>query len=206
MVKIMTSEYTNTEDKILEAAKQEFIKSGFKGTSMQQIADAARINKSLLHYYFRSKEKLFSAVFSFAMQKFIPHALEIITSSDSIFIKIEKIVYKYIDVLLKNPFIPVFILHELNRNPQRIHDLLLQSGINPDLVFKNLITEKDKHMIRDVDPVHLFTNTLALCVFPVGASPLLRKILFNDDKVLFQQFMQERKAEVTSFIIHAIKK
>lgn len=202
----MDQDLTNTESKILEAAKQEFIKSGFKGTSMQQIADAAAINKSLLHYYFRSKEKLFSAVFSFAMQQFVPHVLEIVTSTDSIFIKIEKIVHKYIDVLLKNPFIPVFILHELNRNPQRIHELLLQTGIKPDLVMKNLITEKDKNMIRNVDPVHLFTNTIALCIFPVGASPLLRKILFNDNKVLFQQFMQERKAEVTSFIIHAIKK
>ena len=53
----------NTESRILEAAKEVFIAKGFDGARMQEIADTAEINKALLHYYFRNKDKLFEAVF-----------------------------------------------------------------------------------------------------------------------------------------------
>jgi len=55
----------NTEDKIVEAAKKVFIQKGMDGARMQQIADEAGINKALLHYYFRTKNKLFEKIFSF---------------------------------------------------------------------------------------------------------------------------------------------
>ncbi len=51
----------NTEQKILNAAREEFINTGLKGARMQEIADRAGVNKALLHYYFRSKEKLYEA-------------------------------------------------------------------------------------------------------------------------------------------------
>ena len=55
----MTSKDKNTELKILKAAKEVFIIKGFEGSRMQEIADTAGINKSLLHYYFRTKDNLF---------------------------------------------------------------------------------------------------------------------------------------------------
>ena len=54
----------NTEDKIVSAAKKVFITKGMDGARMQEIADEAGINKALLHYYFRTKNKLFDKVFS----------------------------------------------------------------------------------------------------------------------------------------------
>jgi AcrR family transcriptional regulator len=47
----------STEKRILDAAKEVFITRGFDGARMQEIADIADINKALLHYYFRSKDK-----------------------------------------------------------------------------------------------------------------------------------------------------
>ncbi len=120
MVNISPSAVLPTEAKILEAAKKVFILNGFDGTSMQQIANEAGINKSLLHYYFRTKEKLFAAVFSFAFQNFVPQIQEILNSDISVVIKIERIVAEYMDMLMKNEFIPAFILHEINRNPDGI--------------------------------------------------------------------------------------
>ncbi|MEW9798224.1 TetR family transcriptional regulator C-terminal domain-containing protein [Alteromonas sp. CYL-A6] len=49
--------------KILEAAEQAFARFGFKGASVQQIADMAGIPKTNLLYYFKSKQALYSAVF-----------------------------------------------------------------------------------------------------------------------------------------------
>lgn len=52
----------NTEQKILDAAITIFIRYGFHGTTLQQIAKKASVNKSAIHYYFRSKEKLYKKV------------------------------------------------------------------------------------------------------------------------------------------------
>jgi TetR/AcrR family transcriptional regulator len=196
---------SRTEAKILEAAKKVFILNGFEGTSMQQIATEAGINKSLLHYYFRNKEKLFAAVFSFAFQHFIPQVQGILSSDIAIDVKIERIVAEYMDMLLENEFIPAFILHEINRNPDAIFTLMQGAGLNPDIFIKQFIAEIEKGHFRPVDPRHLVVNLIALCVFPVAARPLIQRMLFANDENAYQQFLQERKNKVADFIIESIK-
>ena len=72
----MIIQEADTEQLILEAAKKVFFNKGFDGARMQEIADVAGINKALLHYYFRSKDKLFEAIFFDAFQQFIPRVVE----------------------------------------------------------------------------------------------------------------------------------
>ncbi len=57
------SEKQQTEVIIKEAAKKIFLKKGYAGARMQDIADETGYTKALLHYYFRSKEKLFDVIF-----------------------------------------------------------------------------------------------------------------------------------------------
>ncbi|NTW33144.1 MAG: TetR/AcrR family transcriptional regulator, partial [Bacteroidetes bacterium] len=104
-----------TEKLILKAAKKVFIDKGFDGARMQEIADLAGINKALLHYYFRSKEKMFDAVFEDVFMQFLPEVTEVMNSEITLFDKIKTFVDVYITALLKNPHIPIFVLHELSR-------------------------------------------------------------------------------------------
>jgi len=60
----MTKIELNTEAKILDAANSIFLLFGYHGTTLQQIADLAGIHKSAIHYYFRSKERLYIKVVS----------------------------------------------------------------------------------------------------------------------------------------------
>jgi TetR/AcrR family transcriptional regulator len=193
------------ESRILEAAKKIFIINGFDGTSMQHIADEAQINKSLLHYYFRNKEKLFVAVFQYAFQHFIPQIQEILSSEASVFLKIERIVSEYMDMLLKNEFIPAFILHEINRNPERIVAIMQGTGLNPEFFIQQFIAAMSSHEIRPVDPRHLIVNLISMCVFPVAAKPLVQRLLFANDPDAYSRFLEERKSNVTNFIIQSIK-
>jgi TetR/AcrR family transcriptional regulator len=205
MVNLSLLPPSQTEARILEAAKKMFILNGFEGTSMQQIATEAGINKSLLHYYFRNKEKLFAAVFSYAFQHFVPQIQEILNSDTSVFIKIERIVSEYMDMLMKNEFIPAFILHEINRNPDGIFAIMKDTGISPDFFIRQFSIEIEKGNIRPIDPRHLIVNLIALCVFPFAARPLMQRILFANDKDAYHQFLQERKSSVAGFIIQSIK-
>jgi AcrR family transcriptional regulator len=205
MVKISNPQPAGTETKILEAAKKIFIMNGLDGTTMQQIADEANINKSLLHYYFRSKERLFEAVFAFAFQHFLPHVKEILESDTDLFNKIELMVDRYMDMLISNKFVPAFILHEINRNPDRLYDLFISSGMIPQLILDEFQTEVKKGVIRDVDPRHLVINIISLCVFPVAARPLIQRVFFDNLDPAYQEFLEERKKVIADFIIQSIK-
>ncbi|MFN8254858.1 MAG: TetR/AcrR family transcriptional regulator [Bacteroidales bacterium] len=196
----------NTEEKILEAAKEVFLEKGSDGTRMQEIADRAGINKSLLHYYYRSKEKLFGAVFKFAFSQFLPRIYDIFSNEKDLFVFIRQFVAVYIDTITKNPFIPMFILGEINKNkPGLFLSLLKISGINPEFFRERIKKEINAGKIKPIDPNQLIVNTIGMCVFPFIARPLLEVVLFNKDTEAYDNFIESRKTEVADFIINSIK-
>src|SRR5690348_15318513 len=116
MVKIKKEK--STEDKILAAAKKIFLKKGMAGARMQDIADEAGINKAMLHYYFRSKDKLFEQIFTEVASHFLPKIIAILASERTVFEKIETFCTEYISQVMQTPYVPIFILNEINRQPQ----------------------------------------------------------------------------------------
>lgn len=179
---------------------------GYDGTSMQLIADAAGINKSLLHYYYRNKERLFRKVFEKVFSQFIPH-LGVIFMSDMAFEdKIYAFAERYIEVFVENPLIPIFVMQELTKNPDRLATLVKESGINPELMISRVSRMLEEEEVEIRDPRHFFVNLLSLCVFPFAARPLIQRMLFNNDKQAYDDFLEDRKKEVPKFIINAIKK
>ena len=200
------AEKENTEEKILEAAKKIFVTKGNDGARMQEIADEAGINKSLLHYYYRSKEKLFSAVFQFAFKKFAPNLMGIFESEGDIFSKISTFIHNYIDLIGKNPFIPMFILNEVNKkNAGFVGSMIKNSGINIDALEKIIKNEIEKETIKPTDAKHLIVNIIALCVFPFISRPIVQVVVFNDDKKEYDLFLESRKEEVSKMIISTLK-
>ena len=105
------------ERRIFEAAKSAFIGKGFDGASMEDIAAVAGMTRTSLNYYFRSKEKLFSAVFREIIGGFIPKVESAALAKAPIFKRMEKVVKIYTEMLLKNPEILIFMANESNKNP-----------------------------------------------------------------------------------------
>ncbi len=195
----------DTSEKILDSAIDIFQENGFNGTRMQAIADKAKINKSLLHYYFKSKDKLFQIIIEKAVKLFIPRVLKVINVEGDIFQMIRDFVSAYIDMLRKNPHIPSFIINEINNNPERLLKLLKTSGFNVDFVKVKIQEDIDKGIIRDISPEHLLLNTLSLCIFPLVAKPMVVGIILNGEEDKFEKLLDERKKVVANFIIDSIK-
>jgi len=194
----------STEDKILEAAKNVFVTKGMEGARMQEIADAAGINKALLHYYFRSKERLFEAIFSEIIKFAFPKITRIAQSDEPFVSKIEQVVDAYIDLLIKHPFIPGFVMKELNRDPSGLFKMVVKFGLNPQFFFDQIQLAMDRGEIIQMQPRHLAANIISMCVFPFAARPLLSFVLFKDDQVALEAFYAERAAVIKKFVIDAI--
>jgi TetR/AcrR family transcriptional regulator len=201
----MTGQELTTEKTILEAAKKVFLDKGFDGARMQQIADEAGINKALLHYYFRSKDKLFDAIFDEAFMQFLPNIGQVLMSDMAFPDKIRAFVGHYIDMLLNNPHLPIFIMRELQRAPEKIVSLLKKSGIHPDITAAKIFQEVSEGKIVPIPMPHLIVNMIGLCVFPFIGRPIIEGFIFNNDTEAYNKFLLERKTVVADFIINAIQ-
>ncbi|MFA4839724.1 MAG: TetR/AcrR family transcriptional regulator [Candidatus Neomarinimicrobiota bacterium] len=202
----MSGNEKNTEQLILDAARKVFVEKDFDGARMQEIADIAGINKALLHYYYRSKDQLFEAVFRESFNTFSPRIFEIMSSPIELSQKIKLFIDSYIDIILENPHIPAFVLHELNRNPARIKDLLPFTEKTIGGLLSALSQEIKSAGFVEISPEQLMINMIGLCIFPFIGRPIIQPILFGNDDDRFDEFIQSRKTEVTKFILNALTK
>jgi TetR/AcrR family transcriptional regulator len=195
----------NTEKRILEAARKVFHVKGLAGARMQEIADEAKINKAMLNYYYRSKDKLFESVFKEAAQNFFPKVFQMINSDLPLFEKIESFVDGYLTFLQKNMCVPGFIINELAQNPQRLKEFFIEHEIKPPAAFLKQISDAtDAGEIIPIDPTALVLNILSLCIFPVVAKPIIETV-FNLSEEQYSCMIEARKKLVAQFIINAIK-
>lgn len=197
---------SGTEAKILEAAKKVFVRDGMTGARMQDIADEAGINKALLHYYFRNKELLFEKIFIEAAHQIFPRVNAIFHADQPLFEKIENFVDTYITIVMDNPYLPLFVLTEINRDPVRFLEKIWpnNSKPNPLPLIRQIETEVAAGKIRPIDPANLVVNMMSLVVFPFVGRPMIQHIVGIDNNK-FNAFMEQRKKEVTKFIIDSIR-
>jgi AcrR family transcriptional regulator len=195
----------NTESLILEAAKSIFQTKGMDGARMQEIADKAGINKAMLHYYYRSKQLLFEAVFKNAFSLLAPQLNAVLNDDSSIEEKVRNFSSNYISFIEKHPYLPSFIIQELNRDPGFILKMKENNGFpNLEKFKKQVDTEVEKGLIIKISAAQLFINILALNVFPFIAKPLIMGLISVDEDG-FQEIIEKRKSEVADFIINSIK-
>jgi AcrR family transcriptional regulator len=194
---------SQTEDKIIEAAREVFVEKGMSGARMQEIADRANINKSLLHYYFRSKEKLFNFVFEKLIGKIGKMINKSMNEEICIEDKIKLFTNTYIDILLKNPFLPNFILNELTRNPDSLATKFTNSNIEP-IVHIPQLQNQLKNEGYNIDAKDFIINLISLVIFPIASRPLIKRLMFNGDDKEYKKYIIKRKESIVTFIMNAL--
>lgn len=192
----------DTQKKILDAARSVFVKKGMAGARMQEIADEAGINKAMLHYYYRNKEKLFQQVFHEALHKLFRPLADCLMRENSLFDKIRDICLHYFEFLSEYPFVPNFVIAEIYRDPQRITSEIEAVDLDLTKTLEQVKGMVQRGEIRPIDPRELFMNIIALSVFPTLSRPVAQKMLFKD--VDYDLFLKSRVESVSQFIINAI--
>jgi AcrR family transcriptional regulator len=194
----------STKEKIIQAAQEVFIRKGMDGARMQEIADEAGINKALLHYYFHSKEQLFREVFYGILSKLIPGLISIFKKDTPFLDKIEAVVSEYDSFMQRNPFLPQFVIREINRDPEQLSGFMSDQGLDFGLVERMINQEVKSGNIRSVTFPHLFANLIGMIVMPYIGRPLFQRKLFSNDSIKYDQFLMERKEVITMFMKKAM--
>ena len=205
-VKTKPAADASTEEKIKNAARSVFHKKGYAATRTRDIAEEAGINLALLNYYFRSKEKLFDIIMTETMQGFLTSIMFILNNENTSFEqKIEVIVSNYIDLLIEEPDIPLFVLSELRANP----DALISRISNKKVLMKSVFIMQFQQKIKDgkiapIHPLHFIMNMLGMVVFPFVGSPMLKGIGDLKQKE-FDELMQQRKKLIPKWVNAILK-
>src|SRR5665647_1241168 len=164
-----------TEEKIFEAATDVFLDKGMDGARMQDIANHAGINKALLHYYYRTKDQLFNAVFEMLARKILKKFAPVFDDKLSLEAKIRFFFKEHITFLQENPKLPAFILNEVNRNPARIKFIL--KNIEFENLWQKLLEqhkdEMEKFNITKTTMPQIMISIAAMSIFPFAARGII---------------------------------
>ena len=197
-----------TEQKILEAAKTVFYKKGLGGTRMQEIADEAGINRALLNYYFRTKQKLYRRVLMDTMEEMTPEFEAKVLDTLTLRQFIEVMVNFFIDLNLTNPTFHVFYIITLNENPDLILSFLDQRAANGDpmdSLIKKIEEAIEREEIRSLLPEHLIWNIVSLCSYPFLVESVIKRYQDKSDLEMKAFFIQ-RKQEIVELVWNGIKR
>jgi TetR/AcrR family transcriptional regulator len=195
-----------TEEKIFNAARIVFQKKGFAGARMQEIADEAGINKAMLHYCFKSKQLLFEAVFMNAFSQLAPQINAIFNSNATVFEKIREFTNNYISFVIVNPYLPPFVIQEMNNNPEFVMTFLNHKNKpNPTPLLNQIEQEIADGIIKPINPKQLLLDIFSMTVFPFAAKMMVKGII-QLSETEFNEMMEERKTSIAETIINSIKK
>ncbi len=203
----------HTEQRILDAAHAVFLRRGTAGARMQEIADEAGVNKALLHYYFRNKDRLAEAVFARVARVLMPAVFAMLASDATLEQKVERVVQLELDYLSRSPHLPAYLLSELHHHPERPRQLLFaMTGKAPEDVRPGIFTALRAQIaervragaMRPIEPEQFVINLLSLCVFPFAARPMVM-VMLGLDQAGFDRFIDHRRQELVPFFLGALR-
>lgn len=197
-----------TEQAILETAENLFLEKGFAMTSTTEISRIVGCNQALVHYYFRTKDRLFDTVFEKNANLFISAFFQKMDENISFEEKVRKKTETYYDMLKANPKLPFLFFNELNTNPRRLNLLKEKIGDLPKSFFSQLESELrveiEKGTIRPMTAVDLMLTILSLNLVLFLASPVL-KVITGITETEFQNLIENRKRENVTVILKSLR-
>ena len=198
------------EEFILKTAMDVFVEKGWHGAKTQEIADRAGINKAMLHYYFRSKEKLYERILEIVLTKYFKQLNEIFKTEDDLELVLRSFIDKYLDILNKNSKVPLFMVRELAAGGKTINRVIKKCHEDGRLKFpaeflRILQEEKDKGNIAEVDPVQFMLTLIGSCVYFFIAKPVFKAFLNQPADLDSDAFLEQRKEALFNILYYGLK-
>ncbi len=203
------SELSEQEENIFQAALLVFAREGKEGATIQDIADKAGINKALVHYYFRSKEKLYDAVFGFVLERYFLTLAEALKAQPDFSSTLKYFIARYIDTFMRFPQLPRFMFGEILRDSEavaaRFQKRVERWPTNPFLAFRESLEKAvASGEIRKVDPVHTFLSVIGASVVILMIHPIARGII-PEVRDNLDRIIEERKQQVYDLIYNGLR-
>jgi AcrR family transcriptional regulator len=199
---------TNMEQAILETAEMLFLEKGFAMTSTTEIAKHVGCNQALVHYYYRTKERLFEAVFETKARLFVSTFLKANDPGLTFEERLRKRVEAHFDLLVANPKLPFLIFNEVNTNPKRLETFKSKIRDLPKAVLLHFHHDLDEEIkkghIRPITVLDLILTIVSLNVSLFLLNPIIKTIAGMTD-VAYLQFLEHRRQENVEIVLRSLR-
>ena len=199
----------SAEERILAASAEEFAANGFYGARTQAIAHAAGVNKAMLHYYFRSKENLYSQVIKAAFRKILTQVGQSWLGPGPLKTRIEKVVDSYMDNYEENPGLLKIILREVVDGGARLKRAITelkksefpQAEFTPGEIVRGAAHELG---LSPDDTIHFLVNLIGMCAVSF-TSPLLLETILDVDVSDMKAFLGDRRRAIKAMVLASME-
>lgn len=184
-----------TEEHIIDTAIEMFFKEGRINATTQEIAEKAGVNRTLIHYYFRSKKQLFSIAFQKAQEEYRSQTQKFLESDLPIKEKTEKFIDIFLQKMNDYPYLEAFLSIEIiQHNMGKTSSIPLPPKSSPFMInyLREIEEEMEKGNIPKMNPFHFMINMYSLIIHPNIMKPLL-KHGFSENDEEFENLLKERK-------------
>lgn len=181
----------NLETKIIEVAKQQFIENGFAETSMSDIAAKVGINRPGLHYYFRTKERMFQAVFGEIVLFLLPKIQDIVLQKEKpVTERVGGVIDAYFEVFSENPRLPLFVMRESNRDVNHLINTLADLRLERNFleIARSLQDEMDSGRLKPVPLRFVFFTFYSLLIMPFVMKDLCASLFLEKGESFEEMF------------------
>lgn len=184
---------SETQNRIKETAKDLYFKQGKFGVTTQEIADEAGVNRTLINYYFRSRDNLFSIIFMEAVEVELLFSEKILYSDLTFKEKVEHYIERSIKTSTEFPYLESYIVTRLNEGYFYKKEEDWQRFMQK--YMEEYQEELKKGNLTISDPLQFIFNMISLTSYPFAARPLLQSALRISDEE-FDRLMDERKDNI----------
>ena len=185
-----------TQELIKETTKNLFFVKGKFDATTQEIADEAGVNRTLINYYFRSRDNLVQIVFDEA-HKVEKEKSEIIMRSDLSFKeKISQFIDGSLSTSLQYPYLETYIVSQINKGSCHKRDVEKE---DLELFYRDIKREMELGTIEKMEPVQFIFNMISLLVFPSAIRPLFMENMMISDKE-FDRLIADRKEIILNML------
>lgn len=189
----------DTRATILRAAADLFAESGLSGARTEAIARAARVNKALIYYYFKSKEGLYSVVLEHHFREFSSRALELLAEPISARAKVLRYVSMQFDFISARPHYPPLLQHLMMTRGRQLERLARDYFLPLSRRVTSVIKEGvQRGEFRHVDANHMAISLVGVTVHYFASAPIVRALRGIEPYDARQ--LRRRKKEVLDFI------
>lgn len=200
----------NIEKRILWVAERLFLEKGFNGTSTTEIAKTVGCNQALIHYYFRTKEKLFWDVFAPKVEQFVEYLDAPLDESLDFIERIKNVIDFYFGILELDERLTPFIVNELLMNPGRwdkFRDRYLRNESRSSAFdrFESMVEEEiSAGRIRPIRAIDLLMNIMSLTISVFVVAP--KGFASGEcDSNLRKDYLDKRREDIKLLIVNGIR-
>lgn len=172
-----------TKGRLLSVGIDKFAEKGFAGTTVDEIVEAANVNKRMVYHYFGSKEKLYQAALKDVYQRLGNLEVTLLAEPHDIEETIRELIEIYFRFLLENPEFVRFLLWENLNQGRGLAGADFELTKDPTLHHLDLTIKRGIQLGKlrpDLNVKHLLISLIGLCLIYFSNRYTLSKILHLD--------------------------